>query len=1259
MLKSRILITVIIVLLYNVLAIAGDVTSRNKNYYDKHVIIAVQRNCDYLKVSDGRRDAIYKTLCGILKGNDVKNSRIPNIKIPKSFSGFSFNPETDKISLFGFGLKCTNNVTWNTFINSHFTRYSGYLPNSGVTLDAFLKNDLNNLLQYESADLALAYYTDPLILTKLKDAGLAKEYYLIIISPFLAGGAKTSADYDPERVEKDYKQLYSILNKEYENLDALFGKQVDLFKINTVNTDKSKKADHYNSIKMSCHKVTLRALDNVSVTSLSNVELRQKSYGSSQYNVISNAKIVFANQEDVRIDSVSMYIYDDANGIVHRVGQLGFDWIEKGHNETSYYEVSVPGNVLELGKHKEGDVLRFEYVFYTTVMNMSNNGGNKDLLSFVFEVQQEFTFQSNVFPMAPIWLYIILGLIMIAAIATAIAVWRYRGRYAKASVNVEISHISKQRYMNISANKDDGIHVTNAPCWYIRPGTNEQRIHVICSMQRIPMKFARKYRIRLSYMVKDNDENYDFNFRPDGRERDGNLRKADIWYPIPNASTEDAVVFEFNAIAYIEQGKRPDFIGRENILKLGVCLKAELIDSMGKVIRLLDEKNDVPYEFIAREYFPNRELWMAFDPGTSGSCVAYGFGGTVVDKNNIHLARNYARYADGTEGWDPIFPSKIKISDSSSLFDNPHKVEEAIIIQENNGGDYWFGNAAEQLSQENPRNSFQSIKKLLGYSNKLPIKRNTPRPTVQMIAGRDLAHLLIKGIINRFERYLSDYSGDDNGTNDRKALEEVRPKLISENGEFQPSRAIVTIPNNFTLVKIYDMVESIYRTKLFKEVHFLYEAEGTLMTYLRDTWSSLKANEKKNIIVFDMGGATINASAFTIDVTMRKYKGNSIVDNVTVRTVSRIGYGIGGDDIDYALILIICSLPSISKCIGNKERFMRRYKTELLKFVKDFKLSYIDKVNKRVKAGNILINMETLWGSLRTSFSDWGITLPEDFDPADELYLKMENSTRRTMNKYVLNNVKDAISELVDSPNIKKGDVEIIFSGRSTLYPGVKETVMKHLEAKYSSVVRWTGFDKAHSKDVIILDDEKVKTAVVMGACWYAMWSQYITVRHDIVTSAFGFIDMKDNKEVFHPVVKHGEILENGHKKRKVEVFDPGIPNISFVQMLGTNYDEIWNKKIYHKMNKIVQLTDIEGEIDKVEIDVDNKNNFRYKVKEKNGVSHGGQDIIKDIDILDENSEAYLYAAYTSEKTKNKQQETTKKVAVSDDNSSQRRGGGL
>lgn len=1214
-----------------------EVTAKNhspkeRGYFDKHIIIVAQQN-NLANKGDKRRDAIYNVLSCILtnkkiekEGNeyiDFVNSDLPH--------GFSFNPSTDKVSLFSFGYNPNKNekdtvAAWNDFIKNHFTFQSSYpeaTPDS-KSFSSFIENDLDTLLKHHEAGLALAYYTDPLILTQPKVKTLTKEYFLIILSPFFAGKALTSADYDVRRVN-DYC-FSGKLKEQYRLLKDQLGKQDELFDIATLSSNpNSLGATNYNSIKLRGHKIVLRALNDINVICKSTIDLKQKTYGSNKY-YFPSQKINFTNNENIRVDSVTLFISEKKkDGKEYIFRNLTHEY----NTKDSYLSVSVPGDIIELDKQKVGDVLSFEYVLFITLLNESDKSA---LLPYVYEVPEvEFTFTSAVFPLAPTTTYLIISAILLTLLAIAFGVWHYRGRFAKGSVDVEIGHISKQRYMNITSNKDDGIHVTNAPCWYIRPGTNEQRIHVTCSFRRSPLKFAKKYRIKLSYMVKDLDENYDFTFRPEGQESDGSLRKVNTWYEIPNSPTyNNQEDFEFNAIAYVGHGIQPDLQGRENILKLGVCFKAELVNNAGIVLKILDERNDVPYVFIAKEYFPNRELWMAFDPGTSGSCVAYGYGGRVVSKDNIHLARNFERTTDGSQAWVPIFPSKIRINDNSHLFEDPHNVENAKIIKEGGEGDFWFGNDARQLWG---RNSFQSIKKLLGYSNELPITRNGSKPASQKIAGRDLAHLLIKGIINRFEMYLTEYSGGDNGTNDKKALEEVRPKFLSETGIFQPSRAIVTVPNNFTLVKILDMVESIRRTKKFKEVHFLYEAEGVIMYYLRENWSNLNHKEEKNVIVFDMGGATINASAFSFRVTMGKNENN--IEDVTVKTVSRIGYGIGGDDIDFALIQILCSIPSVSKCIDDKNMFIKKHKTSLLKYVEKFKLSYIDKKNEMVTSGNIVTDMATLWGSLKTNFKEWDKTLilPDDYTEEDENYLKKEHQQHKTMRKYVLSNVEDAIAELVNSPNIKNKNIEIVFSGRSTLYPGIKESVMERLNKAGFKVERWKGFDKKDIKHAIILDDEKVKSAVVIGACWYAMWSQFITIRHDIVTSTFGFIDMKDKKEVFHPVVNQGETLENGHRKHEVSVFDPRNPNISFIQMLGTNYDEIWKKKIYHKMNQIIQLTDIEGDVDSILIDVDDKNNFRYLIKEKNGVSHGGQDMIKDIDILDENSEAYIYAAYTSEET--------------------------
>lgn len=1201
---------------------AEEYTSNSRDYYDKHVIIAVDQ---YRGVNTKGADykGIYEALVKILNNQPINNSDYMQCIIPETFQ---FDYRKDEASLFTFGLTTTGikeiggkpkNSIYEYILNNFFIS-AGKLSENKDGLEGFSSKIYKAVFLPRPCGNNYSSVVFPNIIGKITNKTRASEYYLFIISNFIGGATNVGNSVDVQSIIRDWFHGDTSYSKIWFESVASLEKQftkTEILKVIT-NYDKSQKnADRTNALVLVGYKIEPKVfLGNSSVSLKNSVKLKETSFSSGKYE-INGLEIDFPHDEYLRLDSTALVVKKE-DQILRKVTFDNSKIVITGDI------IKLPEMILELGNYNVGDTLKFHPLIYATPLDTRSK---TEFLPLVINVpHQNFIFSSEVFKLAPTATYIIWAVVIALIAAILYAVWRYRGRLAKARVNVKIDNISKQRYMNINTSKDEGISVTNAPCWYLRPGVNEQRIHVTCSMQRAPLVFAKKYRIRLSYKVKDLDENYDFAFRPDGQESDGSLREKNKWYYADNGPFKDDVEFEFNAIAYVDSRRMPDFIERENILKLGICLKAELVNSKGEVMKLLDEQNDVSYEFIAKEYFPNRELWIALDPGTSGSCIAYGFGGTVVSRDNIHLARNFTKHTDGSQGWDSIFPSKIKISDDSTLFERPDSVEDAHIIERGGSGDFWFGNDAEQLWG---RNSFQSIKKLLGYSNELPIKRNGQTPNVQHIAGRDLAHLLVKGLINRFENYLSYYTGGDNGTNDVNALNDVRPKFY-KNGVFEPSRAIVTVPNNFTLVKTLDMVESVRRTNKFKEVHFLYEAEGVLMTYLRENWNKLKEKEKKDIIVFDMGGATINASAFRIKTSMRDYKGNEIVDDVTVETTSRIGYGVGGDDIDFALIQILMSIPTVSISIYDANNFILKHKKALLKYVKHLKLSYIDKEAHRMKSGNIMSNMETLWGSLRTAFSEWGVNLPEDFDVKDREYIKSELTNHYKINKYVKNNVRDAITELINSGKKLERNAEVIFSGRSTLYPGIKDTVKKCLEDSGISVTIWDGFNKAGHSD---LDDEKVKTAVVIGACWYAMWSQYITIRHDIVTSTFGFIDMKDNKETFHPVVKSGEDLHNGHRMHEVEVFDPTNPNISFVQMLGTNFEEVWSKKIFHKMNKIAQLTDIDGDIDKVRIDVDDKNNFKYLVTEKSGVSHGGREIVKDIDILDENSEAYIFAAFTSE----------------------------
>ena len=126
---------------------------------------------------------------------------------------------------------------------------------------------------------------------------------------------------------------------------------------------------------------------------------------------------------------------------------------------------------------------------------------------------------------------------------------------------------------------------------------------------------------------------------------------------------------------------------------------------------------------------------------------------------------------------------------------------------------------------------------------------------------------------------------------------------------------------------------------------------------------------------------------------------------------------------------------------------------------------------------------------------------------------------------------------------------------------------------------------------------------------------------------------MVNDQATFIPVVKKNmSFAQNGKKKVIVDVKDPELKNVKFIQMLGTNYSEIIENDIKHKKNPLVEVTanDINGVLEKVQIEVDDKNNFAYKLTIAGHAPLTGHYEAADTDILDENSEAYAFASVRS-----------------------------
>ncbi|MDE7386937.1 MAG: hypothetical protein K2N28_07335 [Muribaculaceae bacterium] len=1172
-------------------------------YYRKHVVLVVDQTpktgSEHLKVIG---DQILNFFNGEGSGN-----------LP---SGFEFNPEIDFIEVFLYGLEGQVAV-WPESGNAYqlklkasrdsdnielFNQTIKYMVHPYIaatkfgSLTQWWHNELDEVFTArtalsqsirEESGYGLSAFLPNVVIPFIDKSVPAQEYYIIYVSTFQTGSTGQIASYDIDvlgGIYGSYDKAKSF-NAWVKSLEAGYAvtKWIEVSSGNVSDKGVTAIGDQ----------LVLSAAAHSSVNITSNIDLKQTAYGSKSFDILP-LTVSFPKDSILEISNLQLVI--TKNGERFYSSELENYY----YNDPKKEFVINPGTITFPKEISDKDILDFSLVFYP-----ANHEGSS-LLPYVFITGRELN--SSAFSFMPSPAESHLGYIIVAALLLLVGIlywiWRSRAKGAKASIELNIWPISNSRYMDVSNN-----HVVNFDCWYFVQDQKEKNIQVSGNITPIYPSFAQKDKLVAEYMIEDVDQNEDFSFRPDGRVSNGDYRRAGEWYPL---LIDEKGNFEFEITSYLEDRlKEPDYTREDqNVLRLKVLVRIHF-EQNHKIVGQYIQK-DKYYRFIVRPAIQNSDVWVALDPGTSGSCIAYGWGGLPVDTNNIHLACSLSTDTAGNQNLSPIFYSKVQILDHASIFDG-EKPENMVPFDSDKGqGDFRFGNEAHIFWG---KNSFQSIKKLLGYSNEFEVSGNGGRTAA--ISGRDLAHLLIKGLCREFEKYIQ----TSTTVNDS-----VRSQLLMDN-QLAPSRAIVAVPNNYTVNKVQAMVDTIKRTNIFKEVHYIYEAEGVMMYYLNLNWADLLKVQHKMFVVFDMGGATINASAFSLNVKTGTKSGNTYVRSITVDTVSRVGYTVGGDNIDFSLISLIVSCPSIRESISNRqmttEEFMKLNKTRLITFAQALKIDYIEKIaGHNLRVGNTAKSDSDFWTALFQLASDCGIQIPDKMTDEDHEYFHNE-SIHDTLKEQVLTSVTDAVVELTKDADFK--EVELIISGRSILYPGIRKLVIETLKRAGRNVHQWNYGGSMEDKEIA------VKTAVVRGACWYGMFSKYVQLRHDTVTSTFGYTDMVDRKIQYIPVVrKNTKFDENGIAEAEVEPMDPTINTVKFIQMLGSNFNEIYTTPIWHKMAELTQVpqSQITGTVRAIKVRIDAIGNFSYEISVA-GLPKPltGTCAIVDADITDSNSKAYAFAA--------------------------------
>jgi hypothetical protein len=214
------------------------------------------------------------------------------------------------------------------------------------------------------------------------------------------------------------------------------------------------------------------------------------------------------------------------------------------------------------------------------------------------------------------------------------------------------------------------------------------------------------------------------------------------------------------------------------------------------------------------------------------------------------------------------------------------------------------------------------------------------------------------------------------------------------------------------------------------------------------------------------------------------------------------------------------------------------------------------------------------------------------------------------------------VNEVVELSGSKRID-KVIFSGRSTSYPMIKETVTKQLK---------TTSDKVKN---IVLNLEESKIAVAQGACWYGINKNSVRLNNLKTNAAFGFkrtlsADKTDVK--FYELVEmgctfdtHNEDIDSFEGSENLSddfAFDGG--KVNFYQIMGKNADKILSEGQKHKFSKIATIN-IDQVTSRVALKVNENDEIECAVKLESNRVISEKGFVSDQEIDEANEEHYTW----------------------------------
>ena len=1167
--------------------------------FRRHFIIAYDVSSPFKRAEKSNYD-YRNAVISLFNNSEVKNyseGNSTNLSNEKKNGLVFFDSKRDEISFFHFNIARSEfqDLRWMadnynsktivtefclTFLKDKHIYWSDFKDKS--VADYFKKAlSISPNPYYFNSGVSLSNFVYPLILSRMDESKFSEEYILVILSDFLTGSMHGNK-LDFNRIKDIYEYSYTgelpknsapaVIKSFADKLSSAYFK-IDYFEFAFDQTVTQK------PISIIGYKVKPKAgnfnPEDVAIFIDSDIELIQRGYKSAKYR-IPESYLRFTHNDNVEPVEVDLKISIPHNGsstilFSAPIAKLNAEkkWISEYSSDDDlmrfdkvkslYFVPELYVNLDTLINKKQFDFINYEYK-----VNTSYSLDGASSLNYIYSAERLLKKNNVIFStkIAIIIMYYIIPIILILIIIVyLVALGKPKGM--EFTVHGYLDSLQTINY------KKDGKLLTPYKNW----DTQSDSIVVDGTL------FYKN-----QYSILHWKPEIFFNITklhvPDGFElflkpNNNTTKEYNKDNPMPLRADRN------NKIKFFVGIRQNDINLKINEpLQVSFKIEASILETKFKFIKA-DIRKTIDYKFLIGDVLG--DVWVAFDPGTTGSCVAIG-----NHSENIILSED--KYG-------------VKITESALAFDitRDYNGENGEIPEEL----YQYGAVAESKADDIKVKYFKSIKKLLGYTDEKHITFKNFRRL--KLSGKELSSLLVKGLYKDLSNFIHKINN---------------PEYL-QNTKFNPKRAVVAIPNNFTISKIQDMVDCVGYLKQFKEIRYVYEAEAVMFYYLSN-YSKFNNGKyfsnNENILIFDMGGATINA---TVVSASEKNESNKTVYYVDF--LGKIGYGIGGDSIDFCLIKFLLSFSDEYLGLKKYENNIENHRQKLSNYAKKLKIEIVNGFK------NVNNNFLITYGVLQELINR-ELDLKVDIKQDSKIYQYFNKDSKKGTFKLfehplfvdnIYNNIRDAVNEVLDLSNNCKLD-KVIFSGRSTIFPYIKETVKTQLKSRKSS------YD-----NVIELEFEESKTAVALGACWYGVNKNSIRLNNHKTNASFGIkqaqsIDKTDIKYI--ELVKMGEPFNLNNSKTHGIVGNEIISDdfsldgakVNFYQVMASDANQVLAKNQKHKYSKITSI-EIDQNTETVEMVVKPDDDIECKVTLVTGKEINAKGFVSDQEIADANAEHYTW----------------------------------